>query len=56
MPYQIAERLGTFSPTKTGWCNLVGGKVSQKQAKEPETAPTPTVRNPIGRPSYITII
>jgi hypothetical protein len=31
-------------------------KVSQRQATESETAPAPTVRGPIGTPSYINVI
>ena len=47
--------LGTNPNIKAGRGNPVGGKGSQKQATESETAPAPTVRSPTRRPSYTTV-
>jgi hypothetical protein len=53
--YQAAVRLGTSSSIKARQGSPVGGKGFQKQEKEAETAPVPTVRSTIRRPSYTTI-
>ena len=55
MAYQIVIQLGAFPHIKSGQGNPVGRKGSQEQAKESETAPTPTVRSLRITPSYTTI-
>ena len=52
---EIAIRLGTFTHIKAGWGNPVGGKGSQRQAKESETALGPSIRSPTKPPSYTNI-
>ena len=43
MVYQISVRLGISPPINAGRDNPLGGKESQKQAKELENGPIPTV-------------
>ena len=54
--YQVTVRLGTFLHIKAGQGNPVGGKGSQEQAEELETAPVPTVRSPTRTSSYTIIM
>ena len=55
MAYQVTVRLGTSPHSQAEPGNPVQGKGSPKQAKESETAPTPTVNSPTGPPSYTII-
>jgi hypothetical protein len=51
MAYQVAVSLATSSHIKAGRDTPVGGKVSQKKAKELETVFAPIVQCPTKRPT-----
>ena len=53
--YQVAVRLGTSPHIKAEHGNPLGGKDSQRQAKDSETVPDRTGRNPTRRPRYTTL-
>ena len=55
MAYQVIIRLGTYPRIKVGWGDPVRGKGSQKETKELDTFPAPTVRYTTGTPGYIAI-
>lgn len=55
MAKQDTIRLGTNPTIKAEGGNPVGGKGSQKQAKESETVPVPAVKSPTRTPSYTAI-
>lgn len=55
MAYQVAVRLGISPHITAEKGNPMRGKMFQKQAKVSETVPMPTVRCPIGTPSYTTV-
>lgn len=55
MACQVAVRLGISPHITAEKGNPMRGKMFQKQAKVSETVPMPTVRCPIGTPSYTTV-
>lgn len=53
--YQATITLNTYHHTKTGQCNLIGGKESQSSAEGSATAPARAIRTPTRTPSYSAI-